>query len=106
MDSLIQLGHYPLNAVAYPGPTVHISSDSTTLITMAVMVVADSPRMQQANVAHDGRLQSDYVRAIHWPAVHKVNGFHFPIWGRESIYSIRMRSSHRYIYTISMLQLP
>jgi hypothetical protein len=82
MDSFIQLGYRPRNAMAYPRLSRQPVSDSTVLITMADPSVADSARTQQLNVAHDGCLQSDYVRAIHWPAVHTVNGFHFPIWGR------------------------
>jgi hypothetical protein len=92
--------------MAYPRLLDQLASDSTILITMVDPSVADIPRTQQANVAHDGCLQSDYVHATHWPAIHTVNGFHFPIWGREIVYSIRVRSSHGYVYLISMLQLP
>lgn len=82
MDSLSQLGYRSSNAMAYPRLPRRLVSDLTVLITMADPSVADSAQTEQVNVAHDGCSQSDYVRATHWPAVHTVNGFHFPIWGR------------------------
>lgn len=82
MDPLIELGYPQPNAMADPRLPVSRAYDWMVLITMAGPVVADCPRTQLAAMAHDGWLQSDYVRATHWPAVHTANGLHFPIWGR------------------------
>jgi len=101
-----ELGYFQPLTMPDPELGVHPLCDSTALITMADPTVADNPRIDQEDVAHDGWLQSDYVHATHWPAVHTVNGLNFPIWGRELVYSIRVGGSHRFVHHISLLQLP
>jgi hypothetical protein len=101
-----ELGYFQPLSMADPRLGIQPLCDSTALITMADPTVADNPQMHQEDVAHDGWLYSDYVHATHWPAVHTVNGFNFPMWGRELVYSIRMRSSRCFVHHISLLQLP
>lgn len=101
-----ELGYFQPLSMADPGLGDQPLCDSTALITMTDPTVADNSRMHQEDVAHDGWLHSDYVHATHWPAVHTVNGFNFPMWGRELVYSIRVRSSRRFVHHISLLQLP
>ena len=101
-----ELCYFQPLSMAHPRLGVQPLCDSTALITMADPTVADNPRMQQEDVAHDGWMCPGYVHATHWTAVHTVNGFNFPMWGRELVYSIRVRSSHRFVHHISLLQLP